>query len=120
MSATLALRAAIRARLVADPDVLALVPETAITARPTLPTLPVAVTLAEAEEHPGGDIARARLLVTLTANVWTREVGLGTATAIAAAVRRAIHAAPLALGEGFRALGCHVARIRMMRDPGGA
>lgn len=119
MSAALALQAALRARLVATPAVTALVPASAIFDRHTRPTAPASIVLGEAEEYEAGDMDRSRVRVASTVYVWKREPGLQGATAIAAAIRAALHSDRLDLGSSHHCVGAYVSRVRTMRDPAG-
>lgn len=119
MSAALALKHALRARLVAADAVTDLVPAAAIFDRHQRPTAPACVVIGEGEEHEGGDMERRRVRVAVGVQIWKREPGLDSVTAIAGAIRTALHGARLDLDPGHHCLGAYVARTRTMREPGG-
>lgn len=119
MSAALALQTALRARLVATPAVVALVPAASILDRHQRPAPTPSIILGEAQVVEGDDFDRRQVRVFHTLHMWVREPSLEGATILCAAVRAAIHAGRLALGDGFHAADARVVSMRTMRDPDG-
>lgn len=120
MSATLALQKAIRARLVATPAVVALVPASAILDRNQRPAPSPSIILGEAQQLDGGDsLARNRARIFHTIHVWKQEPSLTGTAAIMSAIRAAMTGARLSLDPGFHCADIRVSATRAMRDPDG-
>ncbi|WP_035026600.1 DUF3168 domain-containing protein [Gemmobacter nectariphilus] len=115
-----AVQVAIRARLVATPAVVALVPAASILDRNQRPAPSPSIVLGESQAVDEGDsIARNRARVYHTLHVWKREPSLEGVKVICAAIRMAIHAGRLDLGAGFHCADVRVSSMRQMRDPDG-
>ena len=115
-----AVQVAIRARLVATPAVVALVPAASILDRNQRPAPSPSIILGESQAVDEGDsIARNRARVYHTLHVWKREPSLEGVKVICAAIRSAIHAGRLDLGAGFHCADVRVSSMRQMRDPDG-
>ncbi|WP_323009833.1 DUF3168 domain-containing protein [Paracoccus sp. (in: a-proteobacteria)] len=115
-----AVQVAIRARLVATPAVVTLVPAASILDRNQRPVPSPSIVLGESQAVDEGDsIARNRARVYHTLHVWKREPSLEGVKVICAAIRRAIHAGRLDLGAGFHCADVRVSSMRQMRDPDG-
>lgn len=115
-----AVQVAIRARLVATPAVVALVPAASILDRNQRPVPSPSIVLGESQAVDEGDsIARNRARVYHILHVWKREPSLEGVKVICAAIRRAIHAGRLDFGAGFHCADVRVSSMRQMRDPDG-
>lgn len=120
MSAALALQKALRARLVATPSVVALVPADAILDRNQRPVPIPSIVLGEAQViDDGDDLQRRRVRIHHTVHIWKREPSLEGVTAISAAIRSAVRSARFDLGLGFHGADVRVSDMRAMRDPDG-
>ena len=120
MSVDLAVQKALRARLVATPEVVALVPASAVLDRNQRPAPSPSIILGEAQAiGEDDDLQRTRTRVFHTVHVWKKEASLEGVKAICGAVRTALRAGRLDLGAGFHAADSKVASIRTMRDPDG-
>lgn len=117
MSPSLALQHMIRARLVADPAVLALVPANDIADRHGRPARFPSITLGEGREYRLGSVSREASRVVVDLHVWTDTAGTAQSKAIADAVRRAVRHEPWTVDQHmlmeFRYEGS-----RFMADPG--
>ncbi len=114
----LAFQTAIRAALVASPEVVALVPVDLIRAGATRPERMPSVILADAQtEYLGAAAGSQRLArVTLTLHVWAHEDGADTARQIGAAVYHALEFGPVA-AVGVSVDEWHRPRMVWLRDP---
>jgi hypothetical protein len=120
MSASLSVQRAIRTRLVATPAVVALVPATSILDRHERPAPDPAIIIGEGQEvDEGTSLGRAHVRVFHDLHVWKREVSLEGVKTICGAIRTALHASRLALGDGLHCADWKVQAIRYLRDPGG-
>lgn len=119
MSGALAVQKAIRARLVATPAVVALVPASNILDRHSRPAPDPSIILGEDQEIDEGNIARTRQRIHSTIHVWKKEPSLEGVKVIGGAIRTAIHSARLALDTGFHCGDCKVTASRFLRDPDG-
>ncbi|MCC5968396.1 MAG: DUF3168 domain-containing protein [Pararhodobacter sp.] len=120
MGAALALQKAIRARLVATPAVIALVPAASILDRNQRPAPSPSIILGEAQQvDEGNAIGRNRVRIYHAVHVWKQEPSLTGATAITSEIRKAFGAVRLQLDPGFHCADQRVADIRVMRDPDG-
>lgn len=119
MSAALALRRALRARLTGTPAVTALVPASAILDSHQRPAPDPAIILGEDQEVEDGGVARGRVRVFATLHLWRREPSLEGVTAIAGAIRSAVHGGRLVLGSGWSCADARVSGARFLRDPDG-
>ncbi|MYZ46459.1 DUF3168 domain-containing protein [Propylenella binzhouense] len=115
----LALQAAIRSRLVADPGVTALVAASAIVDRGRPETFP-SILIGIGSTSPAGlTLDRRHVNVVLDVHVWTRESALVDVKVIAEAVREALDAADSWILDGHRLVDLTLASARFMRDPAG-
>lgn len=120
MSAELALQRAIRARLISNSVVVALVPAASILDRHERPAPDPSIILGESQGvDEGTSIDRSYTRVYHTLHVWKREPSLEQVKVICGAIRRVIHAGRLALETGFHAADCRVSGMRYLRDPDG-
>lgn len=116
VSPSLALQTTIRARLIADPAVLALVPANDITDRHGRPARFPSITFGEAREYPLGGVKRDSARVALDLHIWTDTPGTRDSKSIADALRRALRAAPWS-AEGHVVLDLQYESTRFMPDP---
>lgn len=117
MSPALALQTAIRARLIASPEVAELVPADHILDRNQRPAPDPSIILGEAQEMDEGDALDRRLVrIYHTAHAWRREPSLEGVTAIMAAMRLALREPRLWLGAGFHCVDLRIASTRALRD----
>lgn len=115
----LAVQKAIRALLIADPAVIALVPAASILDRHQRPAPDPAIILGEAQVlDEGTSLARTHARVAHTLHVWKREPSLEGAKTILGAIRRALRSR-LDLGQGLHAADTLVTSSRVLRDPDG-
>lgn len=120
MSAELAVQVAIRARLVATPAVVALVPAASILDSSQRPAPNPSIILGESQAlDEGTSIRRKHLRVFHTIHVWKKEPSLEGAKAICGAIKAAVQLGNLALGTGFHAADTKFSSARQMRDPDG-
>lgn len=120
MSAALAVQKALRARLVADLNLVGLVPPSSILDRNSRPAPDPSIIIGEDQAVDEGDsIKRDRLRVFSTLHVWKKETGLTGVKAIAGAIRTAVQSANLPLDPGFHFADCRVSGERFLRDPDG-
>lgn len=120
MSVDLAVQRALRARLVATSAVTDLVPAGSILDRNQRPAPSPSIILGEVQVvDEGTSLARAIVRVYHTIHVWRREASLEGVKEIAGAIRAAIRAGRLELGEGLHAADARVSSIRTLRDPDG-
>lgn len=119
MSATLAVQKAIRARLVADAAVTALVPAASILDRNSRPAPDPSIILGEDQAVDGGFVDRGPLRVYSTLHLWKAEPGLVGVKEIAGAIRAAIRAGRLEPIDGFAFGDAFVSDERFLRDPDG-
>jgi hypothetical protein len=120
MSIDLAVQIAIRNRLVATPAVTALVPAGSILDRNQRPAPSPSIILGESQLlDEGTSLARRHSRVFHTVHVWKQEASLEGVKTIVGAIRSAINADRLALGDGLHCADVHVASMRFLRDPDG-
>lgn len=120
MSAELSLQKALRARLSASGDVVALVPAASILDRNERPNPRPSIVIGEAQSVDENDsIARTVTRVYMDLHIWVEEPSTEISKRIAGAVRRAIHGANLQLDPGFNCADCRVRGSRFLRDPDG-
>ena len=120
MGHALALQKALRGRLVATPEVLALVPAASILDRNQRPAPSPSIILGEAQQvDEGDDMCRARLRIFHTLHIWKKEPSLAGVNAIAAEIRKAVQAGRLDLAPGFHCADQRIADMRALRDPDG-
>lgn len=118
MEPSLALQAAIRARLVSSSALLALVPAANVRDANGKPSVFPCVLIGEGQTVPGGDVARRRHDVFADLHIWQKEPGVVFSKQVAGAVRAALS------DRRWSIAGLHVADLqitgsRFLRDPGG-
>lgn len=115
-----AVEVAIRARLMAAPAVIALVPATSILDVNQRPAPLPSIILGESQAvDEGTSLARAHVRVFHTIHVWMRAPSLESVKTACAAIRAAIHAGRLDLGPGLHCADARVSSMRQLRDPDG-
>lgn len=117
VSAALALRQAIRARLLADTPLAALIAARIHDLPPADVAFPF-VTLGEAVVSDWSTATEGGSEQALTLHVFSRQGGRAEAFAICAAVQEALHDAPLAL-EGHRLANLRATTAEVRRDGDG-
>lgn len=118
MEPSLALQAAIRARLVASSALTNLVPATSILDRNSRPELDTAIIIGEGMTIPDDGLSRRRHETFADLHIWRKEPGLVGSKQIAGAIRQALSDGPLAV-TGFHVADLRIASTRFMRDPNG-
>lgn len=118
MEPSLALQAALRARLVASKAVTAIIPATAIVDRNAAPVLDHSIVIGEAITGPDDGLARNRHIVAADLHVWRKEPSTVGAKQAIGAIREALADGPLAVA-GFHVADLRIASTRFLRDPGG-
>lgn len=118
MEPSLALQAAIRARLVASSALIALVPAANVRDANGIPAVFPCILIGEGQTSPGGDIARKRHDAFLDLHLWAKESGLETSKRIAGAIRAALIDSRWDIA-GLAVADLHVTGSRFMRDPDG-
>ncbi|CUX12177.1 MULTISPECIES: DUF3168 domain-containing protein [Agrobacterium tumefaciens complex] len=119
MSAELALQKAIRARLVASPEILGLLPAANILDRNERPNPRPSIVIGEGQSVDEGDsIARTLTRVYMDLHVWVEEPSTEISKRIAGAIRLAMKVRP-PVGDGYNCADCRVRGTRFMRDPDG-
>lgn len=118
MDPSLALQAAIRARLVASSALAALVPAANVRDANGIPAVFPCILIGEGQTLPGGDIARKRHDAVLDLHIWAAESGVVVSKQIAGAVRAALADARWHI-PGLQVADLHVRSSRFMRDPDG-
>lgn len=120
MTPELELQAAIRTRLVTEPNVTSLVPASAILDRNQRPNPDPSIIIGEGQSVDAGDsISRDRTRVFMDLHVWKVAASTAGAKAIAGAIRSALHKSRLVLDWPFHCVDCHVSGVRVLRDPDG-
>lgn len=115
---SLALQAAVRARLVASSALVAMIPATAIVDRNATPALDNSIVIGEGQTLPDAGLARNRHEVFADLHVWRKELGLVGSKQVVGAIRDALNDGPLAVA-GFHVVDLRIASTRFLRDPGG-
>ncbi len=119
MTPELALQKAVRARLVASPEILGLVAATSILDRNERPAPSPSIIIGEGQSVDEGDsISRRLTRVYMDVHAWKREPSLEGVKAIAGAIRNAMRS-KLSASDGFHFVDCYVERARFLRDPDG-
>lgn len=119
MSAELALQGAVRARLIGDAGVFALVPAANVLDRNERPNPRPSIVLGEAQSVDENDsISRQRIRVYLDAHVWTQEPSTEISKRIVGAIRTAMKVRPV-LSAGYHLADCRIRQARFLRDPDG-
>lgn len=118
----LALQKALRQRLLAVNALTQLVPANNILDRNQRPAPTPSIILGTAQAvDEGADLDRRRTRAFHTLHAWVREPGLAQVTAIAGAIRNALHGRrqDLIMDPPFHLIDLRVADLRTMRDPDG-
>lgn len=115
---SLALQAAIRARLVAASTVTSLVPAASILDRNARPAPFPSIIIGEGQTVPDEGLARRRHQVFADLHIWATEPGLVVSKQIAGAIRDAL-ADTFWNVPGLHVADLHVTSSRFMRDPDG-
>lgn len=115
---SLALQAAIRARLVGASAITSVIPATAIVDRNATPALDHSIVIGEAITGPDDGLARHRHMIVADVHVWRKEPGLAGSKQVAGAIRDALNDGPLTV-TGFHVADLRIASSRFLRDPGG-
>lgn len=111
---------AIRARLLASADVVALVPAGAILDRHARPAPLPSIIIGESNGiDPGQSVGRMLSRVTHTLHVWQKEASFEGVKTICGAVHWALFAHRLAMPDPFHCVDCRVSGARYLRDPSG-
>lgn len=119
MDAETAIQKAIRARLLASPELLALVPAAHILDVNERPAPRPSIILGESQSvDEGADIQRRRLHVWHSLHLWVTEPSTAQVKAIAGAIREALKGR-LDLGADWHCASSFVASARFLRDPDG-
>ncbi|WP_333822428.1 DUF3168 domain-containing protein [Pinisolibacter sp.] len=113
----MALQTLVRARLIASPDLVALVPADHVLDKNDRPEVFPCILIGEGQTLPDEGLARDRFAVTLDVHVWAEEPGLATVKTIAHAVRQAL-VLPFVILR-FHVVDLRIASTRFMRDPAG-
>jgi hypothetical protein len=116
MSASLAIQAMIRARLIADPAVMALVAPSDIADRHGRPARFPSITFGEAREYALGTVSREAARVVIDLHLWTDTPGTTDSKTLAAAAHRAIRNDPW-VAPGFNVMSLRSDGTRFMADP---
>lgn len=120
MSADLELQRVLRARFIADPAVIALVPATHILDVNQRPAPVPSIILGESQVvDEGTSMDRTHHRIWHTMHVWRREASLTGSKAICGAVARALYGWRPALAHGLHCADLRVSSTRYLRDPDG-
>ena len=120
MGVDLAVQTAIRARLIASPAVTDIVPAGHILDRNASPAPRPGIVLGETQlVDEGSSIARRLTRVFHTIHVWKTETSREGVKMISAAIRTALMAGRLDLGDGYHAADCRISQMRALSDPDG-
>jgi len=115
---SLAMQAAIRARLVAASAVTSLVPATSILDQNSRPETFPSIIIGEGQTVSDEGLARRRHQVFADLHIWQKEAGLVGAKQVAGAIREAL-ADTFWNVTGLHVADLHIASSRFLRDPGG-
>ncbi|SFP62669.1 DUF3168 domain-containing protein [Tranquillimonas alkanivorans] len=120
MSMDLATQKALRNRLIASPEVTALVPATAILDRNQRPAPSPSIILGETQlVDEGTSFQRTHTRVYHTIHVWKQETSLEGVKRICGAIRRAVMSGRMNLDAGYHCADLRASGVRVMRDPDG-
>lgn len=119
MSAVHAVQLGIRTRLIARPQLVALVPADNILDRNARPAPDPSIILGEDQAVDVERMARNVVRVYSTLHLWKRETGLAGVKKIGWQVRLALHVGRLALDLPFECADCFVTSERYLRDADG-
>lgn len=115
---SLSLQKAIRALLVADPAVTALVPASSIFDRHRQPETFPHINIGEGQVILDDGLQRDRFEVYADCHIWTRESGLVDCKRIGGAASNALRTFPKVI-DSFRIADAFVDGARYLRDPSG-
>jgi len=118
MSASLAFQIAARAILIANADVIALIPAANIMDANGQPELLPRINMGEDQEIPADDVVGRYTRLLATMHVWNREPGLEGVKAITSAVRKALILQTWTQ-NGFCCIDTRLVSARYLRDPDG-
>lgn len=120
MTPELEVQKAIRARLVSNQTVIALVPATHVLDTNQRPAPMPSIILGESQSvDEGTSLKRSHTRIYHTLHLWAREPSLERSKAIGGAIAAAMRAGRLALPQGLHCADLRVAGQRFMRDPDG-
>lgn len=120
MSPEVALQTALRARLIATPAIVSLVPAASILDRNERPNPRPSIIIGEAQAVDEGDtLARTRLRVYMDLHLWIEEPSTAGVKALAGAIRTALRTRLVAGSTGIHIPDCRVSSTRFLRDPDG-
>jgi hypothetical protein len=119
MSAEIALQKALRARLVATPAVIALVPAGSVLDRNERPAPDPSIVIGEATSQDDGAMTRNRTRIFADIHIWKREVSTAGTKEIAGSISAALKGGRLVLETGFHCVDAYISRTRFLRDPDG-
>jgi Protein of unknown function (DUF3168) len=118
MDPSLDMQKAIRARLIASPALVSVVPADNVLDHNSRPEVSPMISIGEGQSLLGPGIKRTRYEVYADLHIWTEEPGLASAKAIAGLIRDALR-------DGFWTLTAHhvadayIQTTRFLRDPDG-
>jgi Protein of unknown function (DUF3168) len=115
---SLALQKAIRARLIAAPDVIALVSADAIFDRSARPEIYPCINIGDGYSDYADRFESFHDTTFSDLHIWTEEAGTTGAKTIAGAIRKALQDGPWAVDDHL-CINLTVARARFLRDPDG-
>lgn len=118
MSASLAFQLAARSILLANSDVIALVPAGNIIDANGRPEVFPRINIGEDQELPADDVVGRYTHLLATMHIWNREPGLEGAKAITGAVRRALIRQTWTRGN-YCCFDTRLQSARYLRDPDG-
>lgn len=118
MSASLAFQLAARAILLANSDVIALIPADNIIDANGRPELFPRINMGEDQEFPADDVVGRYTRLLATMHVWVREPGLVGAKTITSAVRKALILQRWNR-DGLFCIDTRLQTARYLRDPDG-
>lgn len=111
---------ALRMRLVATPELVALVPATNILDTNQRPAPSPSIIMGESQAvDEGTSLRRAHTRIYHTLHVWKKEPSLSGVRAICDKIRLAVKPARLVLPEGLHCADLLVQSMRYLRDPDG-
>ena len=120
MTPEIALQTAVRARLVATPGIVALVPAVSILDRNERPNPRPSIIMGEAQAVDEGDtIARTRVRIFMDLHMWIEEPSTAGVKVVAGAIRTALRTKLNAGIPGIQIVDARVERTRFVRDPDG-
>lgn len=118
MEPSLALQLAVHGRLLACPELIAMVPATSILDRHARPEGDAMIIIGTGSTVYADDYRTFADQAYLDVHVWTRETDFRQSKAIAHLVREALRRAPWSAGPSYMVHGASI-DARFVRDPGG-